>query len=224
MRTVVPEQKICIKCDEEKDIDQFEFRKDIQKYRNVCIFCVEKRRRELHPKTRRVGTEKSKTAYNKDYYAQNKDSVKEQQRKYRIENKSSIRQYNNKLENNKRRTDPSFRLRKDCSRTVLAALKVNGGSKCNYSIMEYLPYSIAELKEHLEKQFESWMTWDNQGSYRRDSYRESDMSTWTWQINHIIPQSALPYSSMTDDNFRRCWLLNNLRPLKSIDNLKKGSK
>lgn len=29
---------------------------------------------------------------------------------------------------------------------------------------------------------------------------------------------------MEDENFKKCWALNNLRPLKSIDNLKKGNK
>lgn len=34
-----------------------------------------------------------------------------------------------------------------------------------------------------------------------------------WEIYHIIPQSNLPYQTMTDDNFQKCWALDNLNPL-----------
>ena len=37
-------------------------------------------------------------------------------------------------------------------------------------------------------------------------------------------QLDFTYTSMEDDNFKKCWSLSNLRPLKSDLNLKKGSK
>lgn len=43
-----------------------------------------------------------------------------------------------------------------------------------------------------------------------------------WQIAHIIPQSQLQYSSMEDDNFRKCWSLKNLRPLSTKTNFEPG--
>lgn len=229
MKIVAPNQtKICIKCGNEKDINQFEFRNDTQKYRGVCIVCNTKqanvRRQELHPKTRRVGPAKDKAEYNKEYYVSNNEIIKEQQKEYRIKNKAAIRAYNNNLEKEKRKTDPAFRLRKDFSRTIQNALKEAGGSKRGKSMMDFLPYSIRELKKHLEKQFEPWMSWDNHGFYITNRYDPNNQLTWTWHIDHIIPQSKLPYSSMEDNNFQKCWALSNLRPLKSIDNIKKGNK
>ena len=44
-----------------------------------------------------------------------------------------------------------------------------------------------------------------------------------WHIDHIIPQSLLPYSSMEDDNFKKCWALSNLRPLSAKQNLLDGA-
>lgn len=68
------------------------------------------------------------------------------------------------------------------------------------------------------------MTWENRGSYLSNKYIENDSSTWTWHIDHIIPQASLLYFSMEDENFKKCWALENLRPLKAIINIKKGNR
>lgn len=90
--------------------------------------------------------------------------------------------------------------------------------------MKYIPYSIEDLKIHIEKQFESWMTWDNHGRYDRESWNDNDSNTWTWQFDHIIPQSLLPYTNMEDENFQKCWALENLRPLSAKQNLIDGNR
>jgi hypothetical protein len=41
-------------------------------------------------------------------------------------------------------------------------------------------------------------------------------------IDHIVPQSDLPYSSMNDENFQKCWALENLRPLSAKQNYLDG--
>ena len=53
------------------------------------------------------------------------------------------------------------------------------------------------------------MSWDNYGTY--------------WQIDHVIPQSALIYDRLTHPNFQNCWALENLQPLESKANASKGS-
>lgn len=94
--------------------------------------------------------------------------------------------------------------------------KRTGSSKHGESCLQHLPYLVEELKSHIESLWESWMTWDNYGSY--------DYNRKTWQIDHIVPQSKLPYSSMNDENFQKCWALSNLRPLETIANIKKSNK
>ena len=98
------------------------------------------------------------------------------------------------------------------STTIRASINKSGES-----ILKYLPYSIEELKTHLENQFESWMNWNNHGIYS-NSWDDNDEATWTWQIDHIIPHSKLRYDSMSHPNFKKCWSLENLRPLSSKQN------
>jgi len=83
-------------------------------------------------------------------------------------------------------------------------------TKSSTGIWTYLPYSIQEAKEHFENQFSDGMSWDNHGKL--------------WEIEHIIPQAALPYTSITDENFKICWGLDNLKPLIKVRNCAKGSK
>lgn len=89
-------------------------------------------------------------------------------------------------------------------------------------MLQYLPYSIQELKEHLEIQFEPWMTWYNHGIYDSKLWDDNDLSTWTWQIDHIVPHANFPYLSMKDQSFRDCWALSNLRPYSAKQNLIDG--
>jgi 5-methylcytosine-specific restriction endonuclease McrA len=71
-----------------------------------------------------------------------------------------------------------------------------------------LLFSITDLKKHLEKQFDKYMSWNNYGKY--------------WHIDHIIPHSLFQYTSMEDQSFKDCWALNNLRPLEAKQNLSDG--
>ena len=90
------------------------------------------------------------------------------------------------------------------------------------SSLSFLPYTIDELKKYLESQFEPWMTWENHGVYDVNIWDDNDKSTWTWQIDHIIQQSDLPYVSMNDENFQKCWVFSNLRPLSAKQNYLDG--
>lgn len=122
----------------------------------------------------------------------------------------------------RRKSDPLFKFRKTLSVSIGYYLKKQGSSKRGGSIKNNLPYTTSELCQHLEKQFEPWMTWDNHSVYDAKIWNDTDPSTWTWQLDHIIPQSDLPYASMEDDNFKKCWALENLRPLSSKQNVVEG--
>ena len=71
-------------------------------------------------------------------------------------------------------------------------------------------FSLAQLKEHLEKQFTSKMTWENYGSY--------------WWIDKIIPRAAYRYQNVKNNEFLKCWSLKNMRPLSKYDCVRKGDK
>jgi hypothetical protein len=70
-------------------------------------------------------------------------------------------------------------------------------------------YSLEELKLHLESQFTEGMSWDNYGE---------------WHIDHIIPVDSFNIQNYDDNNFKKCWSLNNLQPLWAEQNIKKSNK
>jgi len=162
--------------------------------------------------------------YANNYYQNNQQSLIEIQKERQKNNRVEATNYHNRYVKNRSEKDPIFKLRKNISAVVYLALKSVGSSKRGQSVMEHLPYSLQELKEHLEKNFEPWMNWKNQGMYSCQVFDENAPSTWTWNIDHITPQSKLPYLSMIEENFKKCWALDNLRPLLSKTNLEKGNR
>ena len=75
--------------------------------------------------------------------------------------------------------------------------------------MELVGCDINYLRKHLEKQFEPWMSWNNH-------------STTGWHFDHMQPCASF---DLNDKNQQKiCFNYKNLRPLKAIENLKKGSK
>jgi hypothetical protein len=177
----------------------------------------------------------------KIYVENNRESVNAQQAIWRLENKEKYQEYNreysiNYRENNKEsiaenkrewekhkvKTDPSFKIKKNLSRAISRGLAVNGTKKNNQSCWNFLGYSIDELKQHLEYLFDPWMTWNNHGQYNPKIWDDNNSATWTWQIDHIMPHSTFKYSSMEDKNFKKCWALENLRPLSAKQNVLDG--
>jgi hypothetical protein len=124
--------------------------------------------------------------------------------------------------NIKRKNNVNIRLRDTIAVSIWRSININNGNKQFKSVLKYLPYTINELKIHLEKQFEPWMNWNNQGIYNKNMWNNNDQSTWTWQIDHIIPHSTFKYTSMEDESFKKCWALDNLRPYSSKQNLLDG--
>jgi hypothetical protein len=214
--------KTCSKCGFEKD----EF------VRNVCGDCIKIRNAAYYLKNRNKVLSRAK-----EYYQENKDKILERNREYannndrseyykmyydgRSESKKqySVKRYQEnreeiikkqgKYHKRKLQENPELRLRENISRLVRFQITKNGSTKSGSKIFDYLPYSLEELKYHLESLFQEGMTWDNYGK---------------WHIDHIISQSKLPFSSMEDENFLKCWSLDNLQPLWAEDNFKKGRK
>lgn len=166
----------------------------------------------------------------KQYYQDNREDILENKREYYENNKEAIKEYNKELarerrpqisalQKKRRVENPEVRLRHNVSVVIRQALKKDK----KFSILKFLPYSFEELKAHLEKQFEPWMTWNNYGVYDIGVWDDNDQATWTWQLDHIIPQSDLPYTSMEDNNFKKCWALENLRPYSAKLNIVEGA-
>jgi len=144
------------------------------------------------------------------YYRDNAEHYKVKRRERYLKDPQKFIDASREYKRKRKQTDPSFRLRERISNAVYCVLFRDAHTGKRSSTWEHLPYTPMQLREHLESQFEDWMTWDNYGSH--------------WHIDHIYPQSRLPYDSMEHPNFQKCWRLENLRPLCATENLKKSNK
>ena len=119
--------------------------------------------------------------WSKEYYQNNKEKILRKSKE-----KNSLPQ--NKLSNIMRSG-------------IYKCIKQN---KAGYHWETLISYSVQELKEYLEEQFDENMSWDNIGDY--------------WEIDHIIPVNTFNFTSYTDREFQICWSLMNLRPLEKTKN------
>lgn len=149
----------------------------------------------------------------KEYYKKNLENY----RKYRQKNKEKISLYakNNRRRindyyNKKRKNDFKYRLDKYISCAIRNNLLTEKISKNNISWENLVGYSREELIKHLETKFTPEMNWANYGNY--------------WHIDHIKPKSWFSYSSVEDEQFKKCWALENLQPLEASKNLSKGNR
>lgn len=153
-----------------------------------------------------------------EYRKKNIDKIRKYEKEYRKKNKKKISEEKTIYSRERSKVDMSYKLKRNVSNSIYCALKRYGFSKDFNSTFKHLPYTPDDLKNHLESQFESWMTWDNWGVYDPKTWDDNDSSTWTWQIDHIIPHSNFTYKSMSENDFLLCWNLSNLRPLSAKEN------
>ena len=70
------ETKICIKCNNERPLTDFEFRKDTQKYRNVCKQCRYLQKYKIDGKSTKEEINKKR----RELYQKHKDDINEKRR------------------------------------------------------------------------------------------------------------------------------------------------
>ena len=145
--------------------------------------------------------------YKKEYYQAHKKEAREWWENRSEEQKKAKAEYNRKWKNDRYANNVGYKLRCIISTAVRRSLL----NEKDDSIKNLLGYSIQELKEHLEAQFEDWMTWDNLGLTAKELKQ-------TWQIDHIKPVNTFNITSTDCEDFKKCWALENLRPLDSYIN------
>ena len=192
------ETKRCSICEEEKALDSFYRRKKRKnQWQSYCKKCHLKKgneARKRNPNTRKRTKENWQAWSSKE------------------ENKLKRREYQRRYYKQRSQREPFYRLKMRMGSWILSEIKKQKGTKQG-SVWNYLPYTPEQLKKHIEEQFEDWMTWENHGN-----------GEGKWNLDHIIPQSHLPYDSLEHPNFQKCWALENLQPLSWRENLKKSNK
>ena len=142
--------------------------------------------------------------WQKENYYYRKEYMKE----YREKNADKIRETKRNYEKNRKSNDPLYKLISNFRTAIYQVLKEINVKK-NGHYFDILKYTPQQLIEHLEKQFSGEMTWDNYG---------------LWHVDHKHPISLYNIKEIGDDEFLKCWSLDNLQPMWGSENIKKSNK
>lgn len=206
--------KQCRVCGEIKQDSEF------SKNRRVCKSCrreynrkyykkyYNKNRKRILKKCKRYyGKNKEEIKeYYKEYCLRNKERIDERGKKYIKEYRETHREQINEWQRN-HRNNPKWKLSCNISTAITHSLK-DGKDGCRWETL--VGYTLKKLMKHLERQFTLEMSWDNYGTY--------------WHLDHKTPKSAFNFSSYNHIDFRRCWALENLRPLEKHKNFVKSNR
>lgn len=190
-----------------------------------CVECNRERARRFSRLFPEV-----KKARDREYVARNKDKIAAQRvlkreerlagqkawrdrnpdysQKWKKANPEKVKATTKKMYERKK-SDPKFRIEAAIRAGVNKGIRK--GSKSARRTFEVLGYSLDTLMQHLEKQFEPGMTWDNHGIRG-------------WHIDHRIPLDAHNYETPDDIDFKKAWALKNLKPMWGAENISKWTK
>ena len=146
--------------------------------------------------------------YVKNWYEQNKENRKEYLKEYREKNIDKIRKTKRDYERNRKARDPLYKLISNFRTAIYQVLKESNIEK-NKHYFDVLQYTPEELITHLENKFTDKMSWDNYGD---------------WHVDHKLPITYFNIQEMGDEEFMRCWSLDNLQPMWGFDNIFKSNK
>ena len=136
---------------------------------------------------RKANPESNKTN-TKNYRKNNPETAKASSKKYKTKNKEKVKEYRekykerkNELVREKRKNNPIYKLAHLIRGSINKALARNGFKK-NSRTHEVLGCTYEFFKDHIEVQFQSWMTWNNHGLYNGEF-------DYGWDLDHIEPIS-----------------------------------
>ena len=168
--------------------------KNIDKYREIGKICSKKYRKNNREKC--IERTKKSIENNIEKYKRYRKEYK--QRKETKEKLKILRE----IPQNKLKSNISSSIRKKLKNRI-------SGKFGRKTWVNILPYSVEELKEHLESKFKEGMSWENYGE---------------WHIDHVTPDSWFDYTSPDDDGFKKSWSLENLQPLWASENCSKSNR
>jgi hypothetical protein len=241
--------KICIKCEIEKEINEFGKRPGSPDgYRNDCKNC-----RSLYMKTYKEKNKEKILAKNKTYYENNKEKTEERGKKYREKNKEKLRikgrnyHNSNKEEINKRRRENRKRNKEKIALRAKKyyennkekenlrkykwhenKIKIDPSYKLKCRLRSLILISIKNLG-YTKKQLRLKKSEQILGCKIEEFkfYIEGKFSegmNWEnhgkWHIDHIIPISY----AKNEEEVINLNHYTNFQPLWAIDNYKKGNK
>ena len=153
-------------------------------------------------------TKKRKSENHKKWSEKNREHLTEYHKQWRTENVDKWRKTKRDYEKNRKDSDPLYKLVANFRTAIYTVLKESNVDKYGH-YFDVLQYTPEELINHLEKQFKDDMTWDNYG---------------IWHVDHKLPITSFDIQEMGDEEFMKCWCLDNLQPMWGEENIRKSNK
>ena len=225
------EQRWCGKCQQYKTCtgENSRFGKSSKTWdglRPTCKDCLmehnasHKEQRHAYNAEYWKNTKEEQSKKHKKWKEENKEHVQEYMRKYREKhgkeidkrdwqkrkNSEEYRLYHNNYVREwckkQRVENPQYKLKSNISRRIRECLQTR-----TMSASKYVGCSILQLQCHLEKQFDEYMTWENQG---------------IWHIDHRIPASSFDLTNPIEK--MACFHYTNLQPMWGGENIRKSNR
>lgn len=194
-------EKTCNKCNVSKPLSDFYRHKlNAGGYRPQCKKCFNSLNSEIWHSTRRELRRNKIRVETRPTTEEQKQKARERRR---VANRGPEYAAAQKAWRDKYYSDPQKNLARAIRRRLYMARKAQCKSG---KTLEHLGCSWAELKLHLESQFQEGMTWDNYGQ-------------GGWHIDHIQPLCA--FDLTREEDLRIVCHYSNLRPLWQCDNIAK---
>jgi hypothetical protein len=152
-------------------------------------------------------TKERKKENHKTWSEKNRERLNEYHKEWREKNIDKHRENKRNYEKTRKHNDPIYKLIANFRTAIYQVLKENNVQK-NGHYFNILQYTPNELINHLENQFTENMTWDNYGE---------------WHVDHIKPITYFKISEIGDNEFMKCWSLNNLQPMWGYENIRKSN-
>ena len=178
--------KKCTKCEINKELSEFRYRKDRKIYYSQCKECEKNYKKKNY-----LDSIDKNQKYRKNYYQNNKEKIIFNVILYQKKNNSWMKKYN---------SDPIFKMNHNIRCRIREFLSLNKFTKKNKT-KNIIGCSQFELRIFLEKKFTYGMNWENYGE---------------WHIDHIIPLSSAKneeeiYKLCHHTNLQPLWAKDNLK-------------
>jgi hypothetical protein len=221
--------KTCTGCGEKKPpSDYHKDKSKLDGHRCVCKACIatytmtryadnKEKILEARRKRYKSNPEKEKESCRK-WYASNRDDVLAKADRWRKENPEKRKAITKRwgIKNRAYYREKQAKIRATLTGALRGVMStginksLRAGVKAGRKWETLAGYTVDALRVHLEQKFAPGMTWGNRGTY--------------WHIDHVVPLSAFNYERPEDIDFKKCWALKNLRPLRAAENIKKRDK
>jgi hypothetical protein len=208
------ETKVCSRCKNTKPISDFHKRSDRKRgVQSHCKQCQRIRKQQYLSTEHGASVSKLRSVR---WYRANRESAllenlkwrekhRDERKQYshdyersrRIRSRDDVLQYKRKASNKRYRKDAKYRLNRIMGTAIRRSLGTNKGGLHWESVVGY---SYEDLVRRLRSTIPDGYSWQD---YRAGS---TDL-----EIDHKVPVAAFNFASPQDEDFIRCWSLNNLQ-------------